>query len=264
LSGPAIEIGCGTGLSSLGLVDAGAFPYVLLTDPSPKFLDITRQKFVRAKIAADKVGFGVLMGEELSRLPKGLFSLVLLRSVLHHVIDIEAFVKDAAATLKPGGMMIMEEPCQEGFVVLGTMAQFIPLVLEQQGIKLDRSQRASIQLFLDTLKFYCRRDVDKSTAEDKHLFRVDELMKMGERAGLTVDFKPNKTFYDYAPDALESPTNHSFIKFFHDYLKYAMRFSDDLMKLFNAHFRSYCQWIEDLAVKGNGPYMNGIFVCRKI
>lgn len=262
-SGPVIEIGCGTGLMSLGIIQAAAFPYVLLTDPSPAFLDIVRKKLGRAKLPTDKVGFAVLAGEEMSRLPPGGFALILLRSTLHHIVDVNAFVSDAARALKPGGMMIMEEPCHEGFVLMATIAQFFPLVMERDGKRLTDAQRKTVQLFLDTVKFYSRRDVDKSLAEDKHLFRVDELMKMGEKAGLTVDFLPNKTFYDWTPGRDANPRHPSFVRFFHDYLKFSMSFDDELMKLFNDHLARYCDWIEELAQQGSGPYLHGVFVWKK-
>jgi ubiquinone/menaquinone biosynthesis C-methylase UbiE len=262
-SGPVIEIGCGTGLMSLGILQAAAFPYILLTDPSPAFLDIVRKKLARASLPTDKVGFAVLAGEEMSRLPPGGFALILLRSTLHHIVDVSAFVGDAARALKPGGMMIMEEPCQEGFVLMATIARFFPLVLEHAGKPLTDSQRKTVQLFLDTMKFYSRRDVDKSLAEDKHLFRVDELMKTGERAGLTVEFLPNKTFYDWMPARDGKPRRPSFVKFFRDYLKYSMSFDDELIGLFDDHLARYCDWVEELAQQGNGPYLHGVFVWKK-
>src|SRR5579862_9047284 len=42
--GPALEIGCGSGLLSLGLVAQKAYPLTILSDPSPDFLRITRKK----------------------------------------------------------------------------------------------------------------------------------------------------------------------------------------------------------------------------
>jgi ubiquinone/menaquinone biosynthesis C-methylase UbiE len=262
-SGPAVEIGCGTGLLSLGLVKEHAFPYILLTDPSPAFLNIARRKLTQAKAPLDQVGFGVLMAEELGKLPPDTFSLIVLRSVLHHVIDIPAFFAQAAGALRRGGMLVMEEPCQEGAVVMATMAQFIPLVVKQSKRQWTDECQRQLQLFLDTMKFYARTDIDKSQGEDKHLFRVDELMAIGSDVGISVKFAANRTFYDWAPDRHGNPKHESFTTFFHNYLKYCMRFDEPFMDLFDEYFAPYCGWVEELAQIGNGPYFHGVFVCRK-
>ena len=199
-SSPAIEIGCGTGLASLGLVLERAYPYVLLTDPSPAFLNIARQKLAQADALSDQVGFGVLKAEDLDRLPGQMFSLIALRSVLHHVTDIPAFVKEAARVLKPGGLMVMQEPCQEGAVLMASMAQFLPAVVAAAGETWTSEAQRQLQLFLDTMKFYCRRNIDKSQGEDKHIFRADELYAVGDAAGFTVHFAPNQIFQNWSEE----------------------------------------------------------------
>jgi SAM-dependent methyltransferase len=261
---PALEIGCGTGLMSLGLVAGHAFPYVLLTDPSPAFLDITRRKIRRAKVPLDNVGFAVLSGDDLNRLPPATFSLLGLRSVMHHVIDVERFINAAARSLLPGGMMIMEEPCLEGAVVMASIAQFMPAIVKAAGDQFDETSQKSIRLFLDTMKFYCRRDIDKSAAEDKHIFRVDELMKLGQRAGLSLDYCPNRTLYRWSPRRPYNDQPESFTGFFREYLKYCMSFDEKFMALFDKHMVPYTAWVEELAQQNNGPYMHGVFVFKKL
>ena len=65
---------------------------MILTDTSPAFLEITRKKIRRANVPLDKTAFAVLSGDDLNLLPQEAFSLVGLRSVLHHVIDVDRFV----------------------------------------------------------------------------------------------------------------------------------------------------------------------------
>jgi len=263
-SAPALEIGSGTGLMSLGLVARGAFPFVLLTDTSPAFLDITRKKIRRADVTLDKVGFAVLSGDDLNRLPQEAFSLVGLRSVLHHVIDVERFIHATARSLHAGGMMIMEEPCFEGAVVMAAIAQFMPAIVKAAGDDFDQAAQKSVSIFLDTMKFYCRRDLDKATAEDKHIFRVDELLKLGERCGLSLDYCPNRTFYRWSPRRPYNNDPESFTGFFRDYLKYCMSFDEKFMSLFEKHLAPYTAWVEELALANNGPYMHGVFVFKKL
>src|SRR5258708_38885040 len=83
-SGVGLEGGCGTGLMSLGLADSFKGE-LLLTDPSPAFLKITRRKLQEAGVTLQGVHFGVLMGEELDRLPPSSLDFIALRSTLHHV-----------------------------------------------------------------------------------------------------------------------------------------------------------------------------------
>jgi ubiquinone/menaquinone biosynthesis C-methylase UbiE len=262
--GSALEIGCGTGLLSLGLVNDQAFPAVVLTDPSPAFLKITLKKLESAMVNTERVHLAVLKAEEIDRLPGSEFSLIVLRSVLHHVPDMPTFINDAALSLRPAGILTFQEPCMEGYVLMGAMAQFIPLAVEKAGALLTDEQQKKVQLFVDTMRFYARRDVDKSAAEDKHLLRVDEVMKICSSAGLSAEFFPNTTYERYAAPPGKRPAGFSFYAFFHDYLKYCMSFDPELMALFDKHFRDYCGFPEGLSSAGNGPYMHGVFVCKKL
>lgn len=261
--GPALEIGCGTGLLSLGIVDSKAYPVTILSDPSPAFIQITRKKVRAASLESPAVRYAILRAEEIDRLPADTFSLIVLRSTLHHVSDVDKFIRDAGRALRRGGVFACEEPCMEGYVLMGALAQFFPAVMAGLGRPLTAEQTAKVQFFVDTMRFYARRDVDKSTAEDKHLFRVDELMRTGATAGLSVEFCSNLTFghFDSPPDAMPAP--HNFQDFFFDYLKYCMSFDDELVGLFREHFAPYCQYVKDISANGNGPHLYGVFVCKK-
>jgi ubiquinone/menaquinone biosynthesis C-methylase UbiE len=260
--GPALEIGCGTGLISLGLLKSNAYTTFLFTDPSKEFLNITRNKMQKAMIDLGRARFAVLKAEEIDLLPRDVFSLIALRSTLHHVLDYSKFIEDAAMRLKGGGILTFQEPCLDGYVLMGVIAQFIQLVVNGAGAKLSNSHFKQVQSFVDTMKFYARRDLDKSQAEDKHLFRVDEMMKIGSSSGLSVEFLPNIT-YDYFDAPADMRSDHvSFYAFFHDYLKYCMSFDQTLMELIEKHFRNYCNYIEEIS-SSNSPYMHGVFICRK-
>ena len=260
--GPALEIGCGTGLISLGLLKSNAYTTFLFTDPSKEFLNITRNKMQKAMIDLARARFAVLKAEEIDLLPRNVFSLIALRSTLHHVPDYSKFIEDAAMSLKEGGILTFQEPCLDGYVLMGVIAQFIPLVVNGAGAKLSNNHFKQVQSFVDTMKFYARRDLDKSQAEDKHLFRPDEIMKIGVSAGLTVEFLPNIT-YDYFDVPADMRSDQvSFYDFFRDYLKYCMSFDQALMELIEKHFRNHCDYIEEIS-SSNSPYMHGVFICRK-
>ena len=147
---------------------------------------------------------------------------------------------------------------------MGAMAQFLPLVLEKLGRKVSEKHSRQIRLFVDTMSFYARRDIDKSKAEDKHLFRVDEVMSICASAELKVEFLSNLTFERFSESSEpEHLVPDGFHVFFRDYLRYCMSFDEELVRLFDSHFSRYSQFIETLSGGGGGPYMHGVFLCRK-
>jgi ubiquinone/menaquinone biosynthesis C-methylase UbiE len=262
-SGPALEIGCGTGLVSLGLAAEDAYPLALLTDPSPEFLRITRDKVRAHGFDEGRVRWGVLTAEEIDRLPAGMFSLIVLRSTLHHVANVERFLRDASRALAPGGVLTFQEPCQEGYVLMGALAQFLPLCAERAGRALTPEQQGHVTRFVNSMKFYSRRDVDKSRAEDKHLFRVDELMRWGASCGLGVEFLPNMAYEYYSFPEVNRPGPDAFTPFFRGYARYCMSWDEGLMRLFDELLTPYCAYIEDIKGPGGPPYLHGVFLCRK-
>ena len=123
LSGPVLELGCGTGKATVGLCKSGAFPWYLITDSSKTFIDITRRKLQRNSIALDNIRFAVLSDTDLDRLPPASLSAIVLRSVLHHFTDVPRWIEAAARTLRPGGTLIFEEPCSPGYLLMGLVAK---------------------------------------------------------------------------------------------------------------------------------------------
>jgi ubiquinone/menaquinone biosynthesis C-methylase UbiE len=262
LGGPALEVACGTGLLSVGLAAAGAYPGLIVTDASPRFLELTRRKLARNGLE-DRARYAVLRFEDLPRLPAETLSLVVLRSALHHVLDVERFVADTARLLRPGGVLAFQEPCAEGNVLMGALAHFVPMVMQAAGHAPTARQREQLRLFEDTIRFYARRDVDKAAAEDKHLFRPHELVEVGRGCGLEVRFLPNVVFEDCVGGLPPARRPGSFFGFFHDYLRYCMAFDAELVTLFSEHFARHCALVEELSRTGDGPAMHGVFACRK-
>ena len=140
-----------------------------------------------------------------------------MRSTLHHILQVEAFISDCARTLRPGGTIAMgAEPLESGYVLMAAIAQAIPPTLATAGVKLKAAWRTQLTNFTDTVKFYCRRDLVKVTAEDKHLFTVHDLTDLGHAHGLRLKYFPNATFSDFAPGHV--PGFEGFSVFFLSYL----------------------------------------------
>jgi hypothetical protein len=83
-------------------------------------------------------------------------------------------------------------------------------------VEFTDKERENIQLFLDTMTFYLRRDIDKSQGEDKYAFWQSEFTNMARRNGAWLDY--------YSESIAADPTQELF-----DYLKYCMSFPEELL-----------------------------------
>ncbi len=261
--GPALEIGCGTGRLTYGLARHYPGPDFLITDPSPTFLRLTQKLFESAGPYPARQQFAVLNADDLGLLPPDMFSLIAMRSTLHHILKVEEFIAACARTLRPGGALLMgAEPCESGYILMAAVAQSIAPTLEAAGVELRPEWRKLLKVFTDTVKFYCRRDIDKTTAEDKHLFRVEELGELGAEHGLRLRFFPNATFADYAPPLL--PEFENFSVFFLNYLQYCMLFDLEFLKLIRRHMKAQLKYLDDCYRSHVGPVLTGVFLLKKV
>jgi ubiquinone/menaquinone biosynthesis C-methylase UbiE len=113
--GPALEIGAGTGFFALNLRQAGWLDRVVLTDVSSGMVD-TALGHARA-LGVDVPGTveGRVAGIEALPYEDGAFDLVLGHAVLHHVVDVEAGLRECLRVLRPGGRLLFAgEPSRIG------------------------------------------------------------------------------------------------------------------------------------------------------
>jgi ubiquinone/menaquinone biosynthesis C-methylase UbiE len=260
LSGPVLELGCGTGKATVGLCKSGAFPWYLITDSSKTFIDITRTKLTRNGVPLASVRFAVFADTDLDRLPAASLSAIVLRSVLHHFTDVPRWIEAAARTLRPGGTLIFEEPCSPGYLLMGVIAKMAATL---PGSGLTSKEREQAAYLAETMKAYHRRDVDKSTWEDKHVFRPDEMMLWGRNAGLVTHFLPNSTFDSYAHSADPEIGRMDFEKFVREYLQYCMGFGEEAAARITAAGRPYLQYVAEACGGTSEPYLLGTFLLQK-
>ncbi len=261
-SGPALEIGCGTGRLTYGLAKHYPGPDFLITDPSPTFLKLTQSQFGGAAGVSPRLHYAVLNADDLGQLPPDMFSLIAMRSTLHHILRVDEFIAACAHALRPGGVIAMgAEPVESGYILMAAVGQTIAPVLQSAGVKLRPAWKQQLKVFADTVKFYCRRDIDKTTAEDKHLFSPSELADLGAQHGLQLRFLPNATFGDYAPPLL--PEFETFSVFFLNYLQYCMLFDADFLKLIRRHLKPQLKYIDNCYRSHVGPTITGVFLFRK-
>jgi SAM-dependent methyltransferase len=217
LAGVCLEIGCGTGRLTCGLVQAGRFDRYLVTDASAGFLRITRGKLERAGLATSAVDFGLFNGEDFEGIRFDRFGLIALRSVLHHIADYKAVFAALARRLKPGGVVALLEPRAEFFLMTSTLLGLLPALAAQAGTPLDEAEAGHVRGFEDATRFYLDRTVDKSAAEDRYAFTGDELFDLAAGNGMTLHRMGGEYRQNYSFDVA-------------DYLRYCMSFPDALME----------------------------------
>jgi 2-polyprenyl-6-hydroxyphenyl methylase/3-demethylubiquinone-9 3-methyltransferase len=97
----ALDVGCGAGLLAEPLARLGAT--VTAVDAAPELIEVAKAHAAGQGLAIDYCTVGV---EALD----GQFDLITSMEVIEHVADPQVFVKDLAARLAPGGLMILSTP----------------------------------------------------------------------------------------------------------------------------------------------------------
>jgi SAM-dependent methyltransferase len=261
-TGPALEIGCGTGYLTCGLARHYPGPDLLITDPSPAFLRLTREQFGPDFTGSARRHYAVFNADDITQLPAGIFSVIALRSTLHHILRVEEFIAASARALRPGGALVMgAEPCETGFLLMAAVAQSIPNALKAAGTAMRPEWTAKLEDFTATVQFCCNRDIDKTYTEDKHYFGPHELGRLGEAHGLKLEFLPTGSFQDFAPP--HSNAFHCFSSFFLMYLQFCMRFDEEFMAEIRRHLKPQLKFIDDCYRTHAGPAVSSIFLLQK-
>lgn len=277
-SAPALEIGCGFGYLSLGLARANPFPLLLLTDTSPGFLRILGDRLrahgmewaanesapaSSSTPAPGAVRLGILSGDAMQEIPDASLSCITMRATLHHVADVDAFLAQAARVLRPGGHLVFEEPCREALLLMGVLVAQMPELAAARGVAVTPRQLELVDLFRRMVEFYCRQDIDKSTAEDKHLFHPVEIAARCRAHGFDTAVYANTTLASLKYLQGESPLPPTF---FHDtaraYIASVCRMPE-LAPLFDATIADACAYIDACSRGGRGPHYISVFDARR-
>jgi ubiquinone/menaquinone biosynthesis C-methylase UbiE len=236
-----------------------------LSDPSPAFLAILRRRLAEQEVENAALRYALMTAEEINRLPAQCFGVIALRHTLHHILDVERFLAAAAAALQPGGFLAFEEPCREALVLMSALCRLLPATATAAGLAPTTKQLEQNDLFCRTIEFYARRDLDKSQAEDKHLFRTDEMIETGRRAGFEVRAFPNRSF-DYwilPEEGRHAPVNY-FAKSFRECLEDVFGFGPEFGKLWEQTLGETAAFVDRCATGGIGPHCLATYLCRKL
>jgi ubiquinone/menaquinone biosynthesis C-methylase UbiE len=258
-----LEVGCGTGRVSVGLAMQPGLSHLLLTDPSPAFCRITRRKLAAVTAVVPRIDFGILRAEDVGSVPLGAVDVILLRSVLHHIADVPAFLRACASVLSRGGLLVCEEPYYEGYLLMGLVTTFLEGALARRGHVCSEEEKAHIALMVASMQYYCRRDVDKSEAEDKHLFRPDELFAIGRDLELDLNHYPNWRI-TISGERNDASRPGYFERFYRAYLRYCMSWPPEFAEKAVDAIRDSLQFLAPVETASNpSPHCFGTFVFRK-
>ncbi len=105
----ALDFGCGSGNLTRHLIELGA--YTTSADLSDDFLRDIQRKFSASGLSETLK----LNGKDLSNVPDAQFDLVATYSVLHHVPDYLAIVRELCRVVKPGGVLYIDHEATETY-----------------------------------------------------------------------------------------------------------------------------------------------------
>jgi ubiquinone/menaquinone biosynthesis C-methylase UbiE len=259
-----LEIGAGGGTCSLGLILSAPQASLLITDTSPRFLELIRAKLSTATHSCENVRFATLAGEELSLLPAESFDAIVIASALHHVGDWRAFLKDAARVLRSGGTLTIQEPCREGNLMMAMVLDIVLSPLWPPEATLCAADAERVSRCRDSIYHLANSKIVK-LGEDKHSFLASELSAAGRAAGFGHSlFYSNFHFCDLVGhDFTLQQGRCSFIGYLDSFLEMHHRISRDGMSKMRTHMFPRFERLDSTFVAGDGPPILGCMVfCR--
>jgi SAM-dependent methyltransferase len=257
-----LEIGSGGGACSLGLVATASGGQTIITDTSPAFLQMVRRKMSAAGLSAQTTLFATLAGEDLARLPAASLDAIVIASALHHVGDWRGFLRDAAACLRPGGVLVIQEPFREGNLMMGIALDIVLSPLWPKDT-LERIDLERITRCRDSIYILADSTIEKH-GEDKHSFLITELFAAADAAGFgKCCFYSNGHFHDLVDTDLSDRQGHcSFTAYLDSFLEQHHRVSSSGMQTLREFLFPLLQRIDARFRAGDGVPLFGCMVFR--
>ncbi len=245
-----LEIGCGSGFLSLGMAASNHFGELAVTDGSMDFVRLTKRKFEKVETKS-ALCLAILTDEDTDKIAGNYFDVIAMRSVLHHVTDYNAFADHLMGKLKHNGVLAMYEPRAEMFLWMGTVMAMFPDAAATRNIGLDEAERETIDVFVRTMAFYLRRDIDKSGGEDKYAFWQTELLDMAVRNNAMMMFRAEHQTTNLVGELI-------------DYCQYCMSFSPALLEKVREGLGALNTTIGGFLAGHQPPDIAGWYLLKKI
>jgi ubiquinone/menaquinone biosynthesis C-methylase UbiE len=256
----AIEIGCGTGVKTSAVLYGVKPDFMIISDKSHKFCSLARDRiewFFKEMGAEKPLMLNmVLSADDLDILPDDYFSIFFLHAVLHHINDWGKALETMERKLKAGGVIFIAEPCFEVSLILSSMFGVI-LSLDEGVLNLTSEEKRKLNAYHKAILFRLTTGLDKSDIEEKHTFRIDDILLKSQELGMECRVfpdamplglaRPEGCLYDTVMQMLHGPAG----------------FSDSLMEKIEPLISRTITGLEPAWASGHGPYRYAQYILRK-
>jgi ubiquinone/menaquinone biosynthesis C-methylase UbiE len=256
-----LEIGAGGGTCSLGLVQAAGSAKLVVTDTSPKFLRMIGGKLNAAGLDQRNIRFATLAGEDMVRLRTASLDAIVIASALHHVGDWVEFLRQAARTLRRGGVLVIQEPFREGNLMMAMCLDIVLSPLWPQAAALPAEDMEILRRCRDSIYFLANSSIVK-VGEDKHNFLLADLNGAALVAGFqSTAFYSNAHFDNLADAELAGHRGIcSFAAYLDSFLVHHHRVSAAGMALLRQHLLPVLDRLDGAFRAGDGAPLFGCMV----
>lgn len=183
--GSVLEVGCGTGLFSRAMLEQGLAKDAVLTDVSLAMLSVCREGLERrGLLGRAPVTFATYSGTE-NAFRDAVFDTCAGTSVLHHILDVRAFLVEVFRVLKPGGRAFFMEPnLRFHRALMQTLADVLAqLHARGEGFSHDRQKLQNVLAEARRVILH-QGDLNfLASLEDKHMFEAETFERMGLELG---------------------------------------------------------------------------------
>lgn len=253
---PFLEIGAGTGVLTLPILQDNNFPLHIISDSSISFLKILQKKLNYSNISAN-TKFCSMKAEELELFPDKIFSVIALRYVLHHISDWKNFIGLCRRKLINGGALIFEEPLSNGFVLEAFAVQFLPVLASIDKNDLTNEENNCLLSLLNVTKFYLNKSLDKSFSEDKHAFQIEDIWQAAQESSFSCRAYPG-----YGIDRLVPLCKDNFMEMFLYNCRHNLSYPESFVNKVDKYLSPYAKFLQNLDENAVVSFNRGIFVLK--
>ena len=194
----ALDYGCGSGNLTRHLVDLGV--HTVAADVSDEYLEAVQKKFA----GTDMVDTLEIGGVDLAGVPDACFDLVVTYSVLHHVPDYLAIVREMGRVLKPGGILYIDHEVTETYyqrpaVYVEFLKRARPRVDWRRVISLVLDVRGYVHILRRLANPRYKKEGDIHVWPDDHIEwdKIEQMLRsQGFEVVLKHDYLLYKAIYD--------------------------------------------------------------------